>query len=151
MTQVHPRLPASLLRASEVLVVEAPAGVRANVLRFLRGIPKERITKRPVERSRQACYVREALQLLRRISLNRCYLVNKSRTVLGSLPEIQRRCTNHGIHSLAYEIARFHLGPVAVYADLCRSLRDGETTPTLSFGQGRCAVCHARTLHFSQL
>ena len=50
--QVHPRLPPNLLRASEVLVVEAPSGVRANVLRFLVGIPKERITKRPVERSR---------------------------------------------------------------------------------------------------
>lgn len=51
-TQVHPRLPPNLLRASEVLVVEAPSGVRANVLRFLRGIPRERISKRPVERSR---------------------------------------------------------------------------------------------------
>ncbi|CAN0483562.1 unnamed protein product, partial [Hapterophycus canaliculatus] len=44
--------PPNLLRASEVLVVEAPSGVRANVLRFLRGIPRERISKRPVERSR---------------------------------------------------------------------------------------------------
>lgn len=50
--QVHPRLPPNLLRASDVLVVEAPSGVRANVLRFLTGIPKERISKRPVERSR---------------------------------------------------------------------------------------------------
>lgn len=50
--QVHPRLPPNLLRASEVLVVEAPSGVRANVLRFLMGIPKDRISKRPVERSR---------------------------------------------------------------------------------------------------
>ena len=50
--QVHPRLPPNLLRASDVLVVEAPSGVRANVLRFLKGIPKERISKRPVERSR---------------------------------------------------------------------------------------------------
>lgn len=50
--QVHPRLPASLVRASEVLVIEAPPGVKANVLRFLRGIPKERISKRPVEKSR---------------------------------------------------------------------------------------------------
>ncbi|CAM9106263.1 unnamed protein product [Ectocarpus fasciculatus] len=51
-SEVHPRLPPSLLRASEVLVVEAPSGVRANVLRFLREVPKERIAKRPVERSR---------------------------------------------------------------------------------------------------
>ncbi|CAM9817587.1 unnamed protein product [Laminaria digitata] len=51
-SEVHPRLPPNLLRASDVLVVEAPSGVRANVLRFLMGIPKERISKRPVERSR---------------------------------------------------------------------------------------------------
>ncbi|CAM9128550.1 unnamed protein product [Discosporangium mesarthrocarpum] len=51
-SEVHPRLPASLLRASEVLVVEAPSGVKANVLRFLRGIPRERMAKPPVERNR---------------------------------------------------------------------------------------------------
>ncbi|CAM9536041.1 unnamed protein product [Choristocarpus tenellus] len=49
---VHPRLPASLLRASEVLVVEAPSGVRANLLRFLRGIPKDHMDKPPTERNR---------------------------------------------------------------------------------------------------
>ncbi|CAM9242548.1 unnamed protein product, partial [Chrysoparadoxa australica] len=51
-SDIHPKLPVSLLRASDVVVVEAPTGVRANVLRFLQGIPKERMERPPVERNR---------------------------------------------------------------------------------------------------
>jgi dynein heavy chain 1, cytosolic len=56
--EVHASLPPSLLRASELLTVEAPTGVRANVLRYLAAVPKaadnssSSSTRGPAERHR---------------------------------------------------------------------------------------------------
>lgn len=49
-TQVNPRLPTSLLRLCDVMVVEAPRGLKANVLRLFSAIPPTRLQASPVEK-----------------------------------------------------------------------------------------------------
>lgn len=50
--EIHPKLPAALLRMSEVLIYEASTGVKANIQRFYNSIPASRIDKAPAERGR---------------------------------------------------------------------------------------------------
>eukprot|EP01038_Epipyxis_sp_PR26KG_P004455 gene4455-6300_t len=50
--EIHPKLPSSLMRASEVLIFEASTGIKANIQRFYNSIPKERIDRQPSERVR---------------------------------------------------------------------------------------------------
>jgi len=45
-------LPVSLVRMSEVVVVESASGIKANLQRFLAGIPSSRMQKGPVQRAR---------------------------------------------------------------------------------------------------
>lgn len=51
-SEMSPALPPSLLRASEVLIAEASTGIKANLQRFLVGIPIARIDRQPAERAR---------------------------------------------------------------------------------------------------
>jgi dynein heavy chain 1 len=50
--EVNPRLPSTLLRASEVLVAEASTGLKANIQRFYNNISTTRLDKQPAERVR---------------------------------------------------------------------------------------------------
>jgi dynein heavy chain 1 len=51
-SEIHPQLPANLLRLSQIFVFEPPPGIKANLLHTLNGIPSERLERVPVERSR---------------------------------------------------------------------------------------------------
>jgi len=51
-SEIHPRLPPSLLRLSDVMVVEAPTGMKANVLRLLNDVPAGRMEGGCVEKAR---------------------------------------------------------------------------------------------------
>jgi dynein heavy chain 1 len=50
--EISPKLPSSLLRASEVLVAEASTGIKASLQRFFGSIPSNRADKQPSERCR---------------------------------------------------------------------------------------------------
>lgn len=50
--EISPKLPTSLLRASEVVIAEASTGLKANLQRFFMNISPERMDKQPAERSR---------------------------------------------------------------------------------------------------
>ncbi|KAG5186150.1 dynein heavy chain [Tribonema minus] len=50
--EVHAALPPSLLRASELVAVGAPSGVRAALLSHLRAVPRARAERAPLERQR---------------------------------------------------------------------------------------------------
>lgn len=50
--EIHPKLPANLLRLSQVFVFEPPPGVKANLQHSFSAIPSSRMDKQPVERSR---------------------------------------------------------------------------------------------------
>ncbi|KAM9964742.1 hypothetical protein ACTFIW_004524 [Dictyostelium discoideum] len=51
-SEIHPALPANLLRMSNVFSYENPPGVKANLLHTFIGIPATRMDKQPAERSR---------------------------------------------------------------------------------------------------
>jgi len=51
-SEIHPKLPANLLRMSQVFVFEPPPGVKANLQHTLAGISSQRMDRAPVERSR---------------------------------------------------------------------------------------------------
>ncbi|XP_045484392.1 dynein heavy chain, cytoplasmic isoform X1 [Pieris rapae] len=51
-TEISPKLPVNLLRASRVLVFEPPPGIRANLLRTFATVPAARMMKPPSERAR---------------------------------------------------------------------------------------------------
>jgi len=51
-SEIHPRLPTPLLRLSDVMVVQAPTGLRANVVRFMSSVAPERMTTGPAEKGR---------------------------------------------------------------------------------------------------
>ncbi|EGC38132.1 cytoplasmic dynein heavy chain [Dictyostelium purpureum] len=51
-SEIHPALPANLLRMSNVFSYENPPGVKANLLHTFNGIPATRMDRQPVERSR---------------------------------------------------------------------------------------------------
>ncbi|KAF2072162.1 hypothetical protein CYY_006521 [Polysphondylium violaceum] len=51
-SEIHPNLPANLLRMSNVFSYENPPGVKANLLHTFNTIPAARMDKQPVERSR---------------------------------------------------------------------------------------------------
>lgn len=51
-SEIHPKLPANLLRLSQVFVFEPPPGVKANMQHTFSAIPAARMDKQPVERSR---------------------------------------------------------------------------------------------------
>jgi dynein heavy chain 1 len=50
--EINPKLPASLLRISDIIVAEALTGLKANLQRFFASIPAERMERQPAERSR---------------------------------------------------------------------------------------------------
>lgn len=50
--EISPKLPSSLLRASEVVIAEASTGLKANLQRFFMNISPERMDRQPAERSR---------------------------------------------------------------------------------------------------
>ncbi|KAK6731031.1 hypothetical protein RB195_007476 [Necator americanus] len=50
--EIHPKLPASVLRASRLVVFEPATGLKANLLRSLSSLPGPRLAKAPAERSR---------------------------------------------------------------------------------------------------
>lgn len=50
--EIHPKLPATILRASRIVVFEPATGLKANLLRSLSSLPAPRIARAPVERSR---------------------------------------------------------------------------------------------------
>lgn len=50
--EIHPALPTALIRVSDVIVMEASTGIKANMLRFYNTIPKARIDRAPAERCR---------------------------------------------------------------------------------------------------
>ena len=50
--EIHPQIPTSLIRASDVIFVEASTGIKANLQRFLATVDRSLITRPPVERSR---------------------------------------------------------------------------------------------------
>eukprot|EP01132_Coremiostelium_polycephalum_P002127 gene2127-2619_t len=51
-SEIHPGLPANLLRMSNVFSYENPPGVKANLLHTFNAIPAARMDRQPVERSR---------------------------------------------------------------------------------------------------
>jgi dynein heavy chain 1, cytosolic len=51
-SEINPRLPSSLLRLCDVMVVEAPTGVKANVFRLFSSIPAARMAGAPAEKTR---------------------------------------------------------------------------------------------------
>lgn len=51
-SEIHPKLPTSLLRLSEVIIYEASTGIKANLQRFYSNIAISRIEKQPSERCR---------------------------------------------------------------------------------------------------
>lgn len=51
-SEIHPKLPSSLLRLSNIMVVAAPTGVKANVFRLLSSISQQRMQSTPVEKGR---------------------------------------------------------------------------------------------------
>jgi len=51
-SEIHPGLPSSLLRLSDVMVLEAPTGVKSHVLRLLYEIPAPRLDSGCVEKAR---------------------------------------------------------------------------------------------------
>eukprot|EP01118_Nematostelium_gracile_P001172 TRINITY_DN1120_c0_g1_i1.p1 TRINITY_DN1120_c0_g1~~TRINITY_DN1120_c0_g1_i1.p1 ORF type:complete len:604 (+),score=181.76 TRINITY_DN1120_c0_g1_i1:243-1814(+) len=51
-TEIHPKLPANLLRLSQIFVFEPPPGIKANLQHTFSNIPVVRMEKAPVERSR---------------------------------------------------------------------------------------------------
>uniref|UniRef100_A0A915BJF8 Dynein heavy chain, cytoplasmic n=6 Tax=Parascaris univalens TaxID=6257 RepID=A0A915BJF8_PARUN len=50
--EIHPKLPASILRASRVVVFEPATGLKANLLRSLTSLAPQRMSKPPTERTR---------------------------------------------------------------------------------------------------
>lgn len=50
--EIHPKIPTTLLKMSEVLIYEASSGIKANLQKFYSSIPSSRIDKQPTERSR---------------------------------------------------------------------------------------------------
>ncbi|CAD5206375.1 unnamed protein product [Bursaphelenchus okinawaensis] len=50
--EINPKLPATIIQASHVLVFEPASGLKANLLRSVSSIPAGRISKSPAERSR---------------------------------------------------------------------------------------------------
>jgi dynein heavy chain 1, cytosolic len=50
--EIHPQIPTSLIRASDVIFVEASTGIKANLQRFLSTVDRSQIERPPVERSR---------------------------------------------------------------------------------------------------
>ncbi|EFA77050.1 cytoplasmic dynein heavy chain [Heterostelium album PN500] len=51
-SEIHPNLPANLLRMSHIFSYENPPGVKANLLHTFANIPAARMDRQPVERSR---------------------------------------------------------------------------------------------------
>ena len=51
-SEIHPKLPANLLRLSQVFVFEPPPGIKANLQHTFSAITASRMDKAPVERSR---------------------------------------------------------------------------------------------------
>eukprot|EP00952_Eustigmatos_sp_NYUAD-ZCMA_P004598 20231-Eustigmatos_ZCMA.PRE.1 len=51
-SEIHPKLPPSLVRLCDVMVVEAPTGVKANVYRMLSGVSAQRAGSPPAEKAR---------------------------------------------------------------------------------------------------
>jgi dynein heavy chain 1 len=51
-SEIHPKLPPSLLRLCDVMVLEAPTGIKANVQRLLSGLPPQRSAGPPAEKAR---------------------------------------------------------------------------------------------------
>jgi dynein heavy chain 1 len=51
-SEIHPKLPANLLRMSQVFVFEPPPGIKANLQHTFANVPASRMDKNPVERSR---------------------------------------------------------------------------------------------------
>eukprot|EP01088_Endostelium_zonatum_P017115 TRINITY_DN4896_c0_g2_i4.p1 TRINITY_DN4896_c0_g2~~TRINITY_DN4896_c0_g2_i4.p1 ORF type:complete len:1566 (-),score=517.57 TRINITY_DN4896_c0_g2_i4:241-4938(-) len=51
-SEIHPQLPASLLRESQIFVFEPPPGIKANLLHTFNSIPSERMERLPIERSK---------------------------------------------------------------------------------------------------
>jgi len=51
-SEIHPKLPANLLRMSHIFVFEPPGGIKANLLRNLHDISTVRMNKEPAQRSR---------------------------------------------------------------------------------------------------
>eukprot|EP01117_Protostelium_nocturnum_P006264 TRINITY_DN2259_c0_g1_i6.p1 TRINITY_DN2259_c0_g1~~TRINITY_DN2259_c0_g1_i6.p1 ORF type:complete len:4259 (-),score=1954.67 TRINITY_DN2259_c0_g1_i6:110-12886(-) len=51
-SEIHPKLPANLLRMSQVFVFEPPPGIKANLQHTFTAIPASRMDRAPVERSR---------------------------------------------------------------------------------------------------
>eukprot|EP01114_Cavostelium_apophysatum_P023031 TRINITY_DN854_c0_g1_i2.p1 TRINITY_DN854_c0_g1~~TRINITY_DN854_c0_g1_i2.p1 ORF type:complete len:4577 (-),score=1545.65 TRINITY_DN854_c0_g1_i2:38-13768(-) len=51
-SEIHPKLPANLLRLSQVFVFEPPPGVKANLQHTFSAIPSARMDRAPAERSR---------------------------------------------------------------------------------------------------
>ncbi|KAL6068809.1 putative dyneins heavy chain [Balamuthia mandrillaris] len=51
-SEIHPRLPTSLLREAHVFVFEPPPGIRANLLHTFSNITPDRMERQPVERVR---------------------------------------------------------------------------------------------------
>ena len=51
-SEIHPKLPANLLRQSRIFTFSPPPGVKAGMLQALSQIPTQRMDKEPVERSR---------------------------------------------------------------------------------------------------
>jgi dynein heavy chain 1, cytosolic len=50
--EIHPQIPTSLIRASDVIFVEASTGIKANLQRFLSTVDRAQLERPPVERSR---------------------------------------------------------------------------------------------------
>lgn len=51
-SEIHPKLPANLLRMAQVLVFEPPPGIKANLQHSFLSIPASRMDRSPIERSR---------------------------------------------------------------------------------------------------
>jgi len=51
-SEINPKLPTALLIVSDIIVVDAPTGIKANVQRFLQAVPADRMLEPPVERNR---------------------------------------------------------------------------------------------------
>lgn len=56
-SEIHPKLPANLLRLSQVFVFEPPPGIKANMQHTFSAIPAARMDKQPVERSRFVFFI----------------------------------------------------------------------------------------------
>jgi len=50
--ELHPKVPANLFRMSTVVIFEPPVGLKAALLRTFSNMPRSRVNKKPVERSR---------------------------------------------------------------------------------------------------